>query len=509
MKKIVCELCEGMQFDKVDGRFVCKGCGTSYSAEEARGMMREVEGEDVPVATGAPAPAASMPQGNPNQQQLDNILMLATTAYEADNNKEAENYCNQAIVLDAMCYKAWFLKGKAVGWQSSVGDLRIEEAAHSFCKGIDFAPEEEKESLKDQAVDELKRLGLALISVRKKRFAGDPSTSELNGFKSDRLVLIEALKVLLAHGNAVGMPEGYLDEIATLMNESAVAATNMAKTAWNNLDHPSEKDLVTYLDWMGNIETLLRNSIDASDDDDEADITRYENLIIVLEDPIGKSSYKREWVSYASEYRWFEDKSLNDAAIASRRKQVQECRDAIAKIKRDLQAKKDAERKKAEEEKKARLEAYWSDPEHAEEKAQLEAEKAELSEKVSAMQKEVSELLGKIIEVNRKKDANTPSGEELSKVQDQIRDLNNERARLGVFQGGRKKEINSQIEILEGRVSTLKEKAQQEKDAVRAEVDQILAPSNTRKREVETEMSGLQKRISEINKRLTEDPAEE
>ena len=43
MKKIVCELCEGTEFTKENGMFVCHGCGTRYSAEEARRMMREVE----------------------------------------------------------------------------------------------------------------------------------------------------------------------------------------------------------------------------------------------------------------------------------------------------------------------------------------------------------------------------------------------------------------------------------------------------------------------------------
>ena len=68
MKKIVCELCESTSFVKEGGMFICQGCGTSYSAAEPKNMMREVEG-DAPVA----APVA-MPQVNPNQQQLDNIL---------------------------------------------------------------------------------------------------------------------------------------------------------------------------------------------------------------------------------------------------------------------------------------------------------------------------------------------------------------------------------------------------------------------------------------------------
>lgn len=508
MKKIVCELCEGTVFDKVDGRFVCKSCGTSYSAEEARDMMQEVEG-DAPTPNGVQPTPVSTPQGNVNQQQLDNILVLATSAYEASNQAEAENYCNQAIVIDAMCYKAWFLKGKAVGWQSTLGNNRMEEAAHAFCKAIDFAPEEEKESLKDQAVNELKNLGLACISLRKDNFAKSPETSQLNGFKNDRLVLINALKVLLSHGNAVGMPEGYLEEIASMMNQSAVAALNMVRKVWANCEHPGEKDWDTYVGWCSNIEQLIRQSIDASDDDDEADIQRWKNLKIVLEEPMDAKSYHRVWSDWSRSYEWRVQYTMADSAKATRRRQMQECDDAIAKIERDLKAKKEAELKKAQEEKQARLDAYWADPEHAEEKAKLDAEKAELTEKVNSLNKEVLDITNQINEANRQEKEATPSETELSKVQDQIRDLNNERANLGMFQGGRKKEINNQIEILEARVSSLKEKAQQEKDAKKAEINQKLAPAHSKKRELETEISGLQKRISEINKRLTEDPAEE
>lgn len=165
MKKIVCDLCESTEFTKEGGFFICQGCGTKYSLEEAKAMMREVEGS-APVSAGAPVTA--VPMGNPNQQQIDNMLILATTAFDADNNKEAENYCNQVIALDAMNYKAWLLKGKAAGWQSTIQNQRITEAAHAFAQAIDFAPEDEKEAVKEEAVEQLKRLGLACISLRKK-----------------------------------------------------------------------------------------------------------------------------------------------------------------------------------------------------------------------------------------------------------------------------------------------------------------------------------------------------
>lgn len=500
MKKIVCELCDGTSFIKEGGMFVCQGCGTSYSAAEAKSMMREVEG-DAPVA----APV-TMPQANPNQQQLDNILVLATSAYEADNKKEAENYCNRAIEIDAICYKAWFLKGKAVGWQSKIDDLRIEEAAHSFCKAIDFAPEEEKEDLKNQAVQELKNLGLALISLRKQRFSGDPNEEELKGFTSGRKVLLDSLMVLLRHGNAVGMPEGYLDEIATMMNEAAVAAYKMATTAWRNVDYPTDKDLSTYIDWMCNIESLLRESIDASDEDEEKDIVRYENLILVLKDPIGKKSYKREWSSYQSKYIHVGSKSLTDAACNLRRKQAQECEDKIAAIKRRTAEKKAAEERKAEEEKQQRIKAYWEA--HVEEKAQLDTEKAELQKQESKIKTEVAELNRQINILNQDRQKPVPSEVETNELKSQIKELENRRAGLGIFAGKEKKQINEQIAALRGRVDSLVSRVAEEKQALDKEFGKKVAPLTEKKEALEKELTTAGNRLKAIDAILTKDPEE-
>lgn len=505
MKKIVCELCESTDFVKDGGMFVCQGCGTKYTAEEAKGMMREVEGV-TPMSGGTPVSSVTM--GNPNQQQLDNILLLATSAYEADNKAEAENYCNQAIVMDAMCYKAWMLKGKAVGWQSSIDNLRIEEAAHSFCKAIDFAPEEEKEELKDQAVQELKNLGIALISLRKQRFSSSPDEKELNGFSTARKVLLDSLLVLLSHGNVVGMPEGYLDEIATLMNEAGVAALNMVRNAWNGVDHPSDKDLTTYIDWCSNIESLFRQAIDVSDEDEEADIVRYRNLAIALEEPIGKSSQKQYWDSFWSEYRWQDSRSLTDEACNNRRKQAKEARakaDALEKkIKAEKAAKEAAEKKAAEEAKKARIKAYWEA--HADEKAKLDAEKKELTDKKSKLSAEIDDLTKQINAAQPT--GNVPSEDESNKVKAQIKELENQRAGLGIFAGKEKKRIGEEIASLQGRVDSLKGKIEEENKARTAEADKKTAPLQAKKDELQKQVSAATKRLSAIEAELTKDPEE-
>lgn len=503
MKKIVCELCESMEFTKEGGVFICQGCGTKYSLEEAKSMMREVDGDSAPSAVG-PAAAVSIPAGNPNQAQIDNLLVLATTAYEAQNYGEAENYCNRAIELDAMCYKAWNLKGKAVGWSSKMDNMRVEEAAHSFCKAIDFAPEEEKEGLKAQAVEELKNLGLAIIATRKKRFSGNPVKAELNGFTSDRQVLLNALLILLKHGNVVGMPEGYLESIAKMMAEAAGEAMLMAVKAWKGADHPSRKDFGTVLDWLGNCAELLQQAIDASDEDEEADKDRYELLISCMEAPMGWRSYKREWSSYQSEYIYVVDTSLTNEALELRRKQIAQYREKIAAIEISVEKKKQAAAKKAEEEKRQRIEAYWAD--HAEEKAALDSELKELKEKEAKLDREAEELNDQLKEAWREREGRGALETEADKLNDQIRELKNRRAKLGIFSGKEKRQIGEEITALEGRVLAMSDKIAEEKAAKQLEIEEKTAPLQAKWDERMEQLTAVKKRISEIQMTLTKDP---
>ena len=41
MKAMVCEMCQGNDFVKQDGFFVCQFCGVKYSPEEAKRMIIE------------------------------------------------------------------------------------------------------------------------------------------------------------------------------------------------------------------------------------------------------------------------------------------------------------------------------------------------------------------------------------------------------------------------------------------------------------------------------------
>ena len=480
MKKIVCDLCESTEFTKEGGFFICQGCGTKYSLEEAKGMMREVEGAG-PVSTGAPVTA--VPMGNPNQQQIDNLLLLATNAYSASNNEETEKYCNRAIEYDAMCYKAWFLKAKAIGWSSTIQNSRIAESAHSFKQAVDFAPEEEKESLTEEAVEELKRLGLACVSLRQKRFSQYPDEEELNGFLSDFEHLIEGLAVLLSRGSEVaqasaleglfsrlanhpqfkiitlkskaekaGVPKEFFAQIAVLMGNAAIEGYKTTTKKFNSDDRPMQNDFKKTLNEVDNCITLLDIANNASDDDDDDDISRINSKIQMEEFCINMTAY----ADYSSSYRSW---SLTDEAKEIRREVISKCRQKIQEIKDKSRAKAEEERKKAEEEKQARIKAYWEA--HAEEKAALDAEQKELETKKESLTSEIAGLDAEIEALDPK--GAVPSEAEDEKLRDQIRDLENQRSKLGMFAGKKKKQITVEIASLNGRRDSLKSKIEDEK----------------------------------------------
>ena len=45
MKQLVCELCRGTNFGKLDGTYICQSCGSKYSLEEARRLLVEIPPE--------------------------------------------------------------------------------------------------------------------------------------------------------------------------------------------------------------------------------------------------------------------------------------------------------------------------------------------------------------------------------------------------------------------------------------------------------------------------------
>lgn len=508
MKKIVCELCESTEFAKDGGMFVCQGCGTKYTPEEAKGMMKEVEGE------AAPAPVASAPSVNPNQQQIENLLVLASNAFESSNNQETEGYCNKVIEMDVTCYKAWLLKGQAIGWQSTYGNPRVEEGANAMRKAVDFAPEEEKEEVAKQSIRAIKNICFALCSLAKDNFGGGPTEDNRFKFGEFSRICVTAIaqfsdisEEVRQFGSEAQKEQKRL--AAEQMNYAGVAAVNFVREKWNDIDHPNKNSWDTYLDWYGEIRLIFEDSIKWGEDVEEADeeiITRHKNRIIALEDPMDSRCYKQEWNSWSSSYEWVTDYYLSDSAKTSRKNCVKESKDAIKKIENKAKEKEAAERRKAEEEKKARIEAYWAA--HKDEKDKLESEKKELLDKKSKFDAEMANLDKEIKAAEAEEKVKVPAQIEIDKLKDQKSELENRRSKLGLFAGKEKKQIGEEIAALDGRISALINKAEEERKAKKTEIDKKIAPLKAKKEENNKEYSKITKRIAAIDAELTKDPEE-
>ena len=99
MKALVCELCEGNNFIKEDGFFVCQHCGTKYTTEEAKKIMLSIEGSvDVSGST----------VKIDDTTELNNLYQLARRARKEDNGELAGKYYSQIIIKNPYDWEANF-----------------------------------------------------------------------------------------------------------------------------------------------------------------------------------------------------------------------------------------------------------------------------------------------------------------------------------------------------------------------------------------------------------------
>ncbi len=113
MKQIVCEMCGGHEFAKIDGMMVCQSCGTKYTVEEAKKMMIEgtvdVTGSTVKVDTSA---------------ELANLYAIARRARKDRNYENAVGYYEKVLVLDPNSWEATYFITLERSEQTTIGNIQ-------------------------------------------------------------------------------------------------------------------------------------------------------------------------------------------------------------------------------------------------------------------------------------------------------------------------------------------------------------------------------------------------
>ena len=148
MKKMVCDLCGSGEFTKDDeGLFVCDYCRTKYTPQQAKKMM--VEGVVRVDRT----------------DEVEKLISLAKSSLEHQNPEEAYDYASRALEIDTENWEAWFCKGKAAGWRSTLADVRFTEMIGAFKNALGRVPEAEKDSFRKECSSVMNEVAVAVHTI--------------------------------------------------------------------------------------------------------------------------------------------------------------------------------------------------------------------------------------------------------------------------------------------------------------------------------------------------------
>lgn len=500
MAALVCDLCGGKLIMGTGGIATCESCGMEHSADRMKEKVQEIKGT-VRVD---------------NSHMISNYLEMAQNAKDAGNNSEAESYCNKIIEIEPTNYKAWMLKGEAAAWQSTLQNSRVDEGVAAFIKGINNAPEKEKDEQVELAKEQIKNLSIAMISLRADRFAKWPDKEESAGFISDLTSILGTVVSFLTQTGIMVPVSEIMAPIATQINQSVIKAYQnviLPEYKSDRYPWPDDDDFRKYIERLGYCTTLIEKAIGICDDDEEEDIPRYENLIFLHKEAINACSYDSQYADLDEQWKvnmysrnpglhpvprenrvYFKRLSLDDTAVATRRKLISQYENKIKEIKAAKAAKEAAEKAErervAKEEAQKRYDAYWAD--HTEEKAALEAERNELNSQISVLTTSQNDQVAAL----NKEIADIPGKAEINNLKERIKTLSDKRSTLGLFKGKEKKAIQEQIDQAYAEKKCVEDRM----DAAKKEIESKIASV---KADFQKKISPLQNRVNTISNELT------
>lgn len=459
MAALVCDLCGGKLVMGASGIAVCDSCGMEHSADRMKEKVQEIKGT-VRVD---------------NTHMITTYLEMTATALEAGNNEEAENYANKVIEIDPRSAKAWFYKGKAVGWQTTGRNNRYPESIANWINAYSFSSLEEREELVDDIKAEARKIGAAILQLECNSFADFRSDDNKEDVTNALDMIEEQLELLKEKTEIDVYTDAFKVILASTVNAGAINASDNADQDFGpeniNRDKYSWNRYTEAQDWCL---TLLDKAYSLCSDDDLCH-TICENYIAIAEAVRDSCSYKFQPSAY-SDGTYVRDYSFTQSAKEYRTNTINKW-----KKKRDNH---DPELRKSnckkaidlyilscgEANRKLAIEQYWDA--HASEKVALDNELAEIERKKSDLNAEA---------------ANNSDKHQAEQIDKEIAAVRNQMNSLGLFKGKEKKALAARIEELTATKQTYENRWM---DA---------------KKQIDSKLSALDKRKSEISQEFTKD----
>ena len=420
MKRLTCEMCGSTDLIKQDGVFVCQTCGCKYSIEEAKKMM--VEGTVEVTGT----------VKVDNSAAIENYLDMARNAIDAGNNKEADEYCNKIIEMDTANWEAWLINGRAVGWQSTLGNNRVGETINAFSKALENCPEDMKDTLGEQCKLRLGELQAAMLMTRIKCFKPHPSVHDVEGLKSDVSSIITTTLNFLAKANIKVDAIGNVNYARIVNNGICDAWNDVYSNYKGDEGYPTDYEFKNFLE-EGNclidalkLALVLCGSENGNKVVDDLKVQIYNNLIHIQTELMNGQSYE---VSFDGGYKHYNrNLYLADGAKKLRQNEIDEWNRGISEVRtaeKEIAQKVEEARRKAEQKKIAE---YWvAHPEVKSQIEELEAQRDEVTRRHCEVQSEL----------NSKKESlnNLPSFALREQKHSEAEQLKERIQKLGFFQG--------------------------------------------------------------------------
>jgi DNA-directed RNA polymerase subunit RPC12/RpoP len=403
---------------------------------------------------------------------IEKWMKTGDLAAEGGNLSEAYDYYTKIVEAQPDNWLSIFKKGKVAGWQSTLANMRLTEATTCFGEAINLAPDEEKEDLKNESAEEVKKLALAIISLRADRFMNWPDEDEANGFSNDIKQILNA--VFKLNDKSGFIVSGFMEPIATKIISSVIETWNRKILPEYNgqENHPGNFEFNQFIERIGYCTTLVENAINLSDKDYKEDIRGFKTLITLEEVAIKSCSWDYEITNFGG--YWTKDRLLTDAAQQIRRNYISMYKTKISQIETKMQKHLEAElqekEKKAKEESQKKFDEYWCA--HKNEKLQLEEERNALSSRIISFENERKAVTKELLNEN-------------NNIKAQIEKISGEQKSLGLFKGKEKKALQAQINC-----------AQIDLDMNNSKVNELQKP-------IIVKINDLKKRITEIDIELS------
>ena len=355
-----------------------------------------------------------------NTHMMTNWIEIGNRALESENLDEAYTNYTKVLEIQPDNWEIIFKRGKVAGRQSTLLNPKLIEAATAFATAVNLAPNAERSRIIDDSILELTKLALGFMSMRLDLYKKYPDEEEAYAVIED----VDRIKnVANQFRERTGFALlGYFEAIARLLHMSVISAFNgiILPEYQGNDNHPDDYEFKQFLTRIILCNKIVNIAIELSENDEEEDIKRYETMILLEEHAIRSCSYDYEINNYGT--YWRINLSLNDEAKKALRNKIAIYENKIDSIDMKKQREETARReeiaRRAAEQAKKREEAYWK-----------------------AHPLEHQSYLDNVAKKN--------------KVDSEISRIRNERAKLGIFAGKEKKELDRQLNELQNNLSLI------------------------------------------------------